>query len=90
MLCSEAFMGAQTITLCEYQALARQLIDVQITQTDGLLMTRGFLPGRGYLLALQPFASGRVTILDASPTRAAHANATSWFATWLNALRSAA
>ncbi len=26
-------MGAQTITLCEYQALARRFTDVEITQT---------------------------------------------------------
>ncbi len=78
-------MGAQTITLCEYQALARRFTDVEITQTDGLLMTRGFLPGRGYLMALQPCASGRVTLIDSAPACAARAEGINWLARWLRA-----
>lgn len=56
-------MSAQTVTVCEFQTLLDRLVDVRITETTGLVMTRGLDPGRGYVLALQPFAGGRITLV---------------------------
>lgn len=56
-------MSAQIITACEFQALLDRMVDVQVTETTGLIMTRGLDPARGYCLALQPFACGRVTLV---------------------------
>ena len=80
-------MGAQTITLCEYQALSRRFTDVQVIETDGLLITRGFLPERGYLLAMQPCASNQVTIVEAAPTHMARAMKADWLTSWLGVFR---
>jgi hypothetical protein len=44
-------MSAQIMTLQQYQTLAIGLRDVQVIETDGLLITRGRLDNSGYVLA---------------------------------------
>lgn len=62
-IATEARMITTTITAQEYETLARQFTDVQVTETDGLLITRAFEPQHGYVLALQPFAAAIVTLI---------------------------
>lgn len=71
-------MSAQIMTLQQYQTLAIGLRDVQVIETDGLLITRGRLDYSGYVLALQPFASTTVTLIHESKSPERPVGASSW------------
>ncbi len=84
-------MSAQIMTLEQYQTLALGLRDVQIIETDGLLITRGLLAKSGYVLALQPFASTTVTLIHESMPPQRRERASSWMrSSWLARLCPAA
>ncbi|MDP2356722.1 MAG: hypothetical protein Q8M31_11765 [Beijerinckiaceae bacterium] len=77
-------MSAQIMTLQQYQALALSLRDVQVIETDGLLITRGLLPESGYVLALQPFASTNVTLIHESKSPERLASVAPWMrSSWM-------
>lgn len=79
-------MSAQIMTLQQYQTLALGLRYVQVIETDGLLITRGLLDARGYVFALQPFASATVTLIHESKASTTAERAPSWMmSSWLGA-----
>ncbi|MFN3889087.1 MAG: hypothetical protein ACK4MV_01730 [Beijerinckiaceae bacterium] len=57
-------MSKQTMTLRAYQTLCERMCEVETIETDGLLILRGVAEGQGRSLALHPFASGRVTVIQ--------------------------
>ncbi len=65
-------MRKQTMTLGQYQQLYERLRDVQITQSDGLLIITGEEARRGVVVALHSLASPHVIIVrpDQSSPRA--------------------
>lgn len=60
-----------TVTAREYEDLARAFTEIEVIETDGMLITRAYLPPYGYVLALEPFGGRVVTLLwdnDFSPS----------------------
>ncbi len=62
-------MSALTITLCDFQALYQRLRDVQIIESEGLLIMSGHEAGRGRVVALHSLAGRHVTILRPEEAR---------------------
>lgn len=60
-----------TVTAREYEDLAKAFTEIEVTETDGMLITRAYLQPHGYVLALEPFGGRVVTLIwekDFSPS----------------------